>query len=162
MPKLIYFTNSTYSYNTISEKRYTQWSHCALLCCCRVDFLYQCFLHLSQCLQLFRQHSKLLWFEYGRNSIWNTCDNTEIVGILLCRKRRVWRFYIRNIQLIQNKHVETYCQQNNVSKHLKKRIIGFQYNYIQKPLHTNTENSLLLINQSCYTLKRICVYTCKI
>jgi hypothetical protein len=62
----------------------------------------------------------------------------------------------------KNKHVETYCQQNNVSKHLKKRIIGFQYNYIQKPLHTNTENSLLLINQSLcnywMTLYLTCIY----
>jgi hypothetical protein len=38
----------------------------------------------------------------------------------------------------------THCQQNNVSKHLKKRIIGFQYYYVRMSLHTNTEKPLLL------------------
>ena len=59
-------------------------------------------------------------------------------------------------------NVETCCEQYNVSKHPKKRIIGFQYNDIRMTLHTNTGNPLLLINQRFYTLKRICVYTCKI
>ena len=45
-------------------------------------------------------------------------------------------------------NVETCCQQNNVSKHLKKRIIGFQYNDVRMTLHTNTENPLLFICRS--------------
>jgi hypothetical protein len=52
---------------------------------------------------LLQQHSRLLLEESGKNTIWNICANTGIVGILLCRRRRVWRFYIRNIQVIQNK-----------------------------------------------------------
>ena len=45
-------------------------------------------------------------------------------------------------------NVEICCQQNNVSKHLKKRIIGFQYNDVRMTLHTNTENPLLFICRS--------------
>ena len=67
-------------------------------------------------------------------------------------------FILEIFKLSRINNVEVCCQQNNVSKHLKKRIIGFQYNYIRTTLHTNTENSLLLIN----SLKRICIYTCKI
>ena len=67
-------------------------------------------------------------------------------------------FILEIFELSRINNVEICCQQNNVSKHLKKRIIGFQYNYIRTTLHTNTDNSLLLIN----TLKRICTYTCKI
>ena len=59
-------------------------------------------------------------------------------------------------------NVENCYQQNNFSKYLKKRIIGVQDNDIRKTLHTNTDNSMLLINQSFDTLKRICIYTFKI
>jgi hypothetical protein len=50
-------------------------------------------------------------------------------------------FILEIFKLSRINNVEICCQQNNVWKHLKNRIIGFQYNYIQMPLHTNTENS---------------------
>ena len=60
-------------------------------------------------------------------------------------------FILEIFKLSRINNVEIYCQQNNVQKHLKKRIIGFQYNDIRMTLHKNTENLLLLINQRFYT-----------